>query len=189
MCVPPCQSHYCDCLPSSSVTRLHRYYAIIRIPVLRLPSLLVIACPAYSLPCKAKQGLPGCRLSSISNMPCSQTPGRLVQLAILSLHTLLASELAIPSPYPILSISRLNHFSLRLRPVGSFPLCLIFGITPADPGFTSRRVANLYRSGTLTHQNKRPCPAALQVAHHDSLCCFCSCRVARLAEMIRMLTC
>ena len=34
-------------------------------------------------------------------MPCSQTPGRLVQLAILSLHALLASELENPSPFPI----------------------------------------------------------------------------------------
>ncbi len=34
-------------------------------------------------------------------MPCSQTPGRLVQLAILSLHALLAFELENPSPFPI----------------------------------------------------------------------------------------
>lgn len=163
--MPPCQSHYCDRLSSSSITRLLWYYAVIRLPVSRLPSLLVIACPAYSLPCKTKQGLPGCHLSSIFNMPCSQTPGWLVQLAILSLHTLLASELVTPSPYPILCISRLNHFSFRLRPIASLPLCLLFGITPADPGFTSRRVANPYRSGPLTRQNKRPCPAALQEAH------------------------
>jgi len=159
--MPPCLSHYCDRLPSSSITRLLRYYAAIRLPVSRLPSLLVIACPAYSLPCKAKQGLPGCRISSISNMPCSQTPGWLVQLAILSLQSLLASELVTPSPLPILCISRLNHFSFRLRPIASFPLCLIFGITPADPRFTFRQLARPYRSGSLTHQNKRPCPAAL----------------------------
>jgi len=111
-------------------------------------------------PC-SRPGLP-----SILNLQHAMLsdPGRLVQLTILSLHTLLASELAIPSPYPILSISRLNHFSLRLRPVGSLHLCLIFGITPADPRFTSRPVANLYRGGTLARQTKRPCPAALQVA-------------------------
>ena len=88
-------------------------------------------------------------------------PGAACATHHFSLHMLLASELVTPSPYPILCISRLNHFSLRLRPVGSLPLCLIFGITPADPRFASRRVANPYRSGSLTHQNKRPCPAAL----------------------------
>jgi len=78
-----------------------------------------------------------------------------------TLHTLLASELVSPSPYPVLCISRLNHFSLRLRPAGSFPLCLIFGISSADPEFTSRWLAKPYRGGSLTRQNKRPCPAAL----------------------------
>ena len=38
----------------------------------------------------------------------------------------------------IARLSRLNHFSLRLRPAVSIPLCLTFGIAPAGPGFSSR---------------------------------------------------
>jgi hypothetical protein len=40
-----------------------------------LPSF-VISCPAYSPPCKRFQGLPGSHTFTMSDMPCSQTPGK-----------------------------------------------------------------------------------------------------------------
>jgi hypothetical protein len=43
--------------------------------------------------------------------------------------------------------SRLNHFSLRLRPIVLIALCLIFGITSADPGFSIQRLACLTGTG------------------------------------------
>jgi len=63
----------CGPLPSSSITRLHRYYWAIRLPT---PYLLfsLFGCPAYS-PCgKKAQGLPGCRIITMSDMPWSPTP-------------------------------------------------------------------------------------------------------------------
>ena len=48
---------------------------------------------------------------------------------------------------PICNLSWLNHFSLRLRPNVLFPLCLIFGVTSADPEFTIQRLACLTGSG------------------------------------------
>lgn len=53
------------------------------IPVCLSP--FIISRPAYSPPCKRYQGLPGCHVFSMSDMPCSQTPGKLHQLAIILL--------------------------------------------------------------------------------------------------------
>ena len=39
--------------------------------------------------------------------------------------------------------TRLNHFSLRLRPVGLLASCLTFGITPAGPMLAIRWLACL----------------------------------------------
>jgi hypothetical protein len=48
---------------------------------------------------------------------------------------------------PNLLLSRLNHFSFRLRPAVLTPLCLIFGVTAADPEFSIRWLACLAGSG------------------------------------------
>ncbi len=44
-------------------------------------------------------------------------------------------------------LSRLNHFSFRLRPVVLIPLCLTFGIAPVGPEFSIRRLACLSGAG------------------------------------------
>ena len=46
-----------------------------------------------------------------------------------------------------LKFSRLNHFSFRLRPAVSIPLCLTFAITPASPRFSFRWLACLAGAG------------------------------------------
>ena len=46
-----------------------------------------------------------------------------------------------------LKLSRLNHFSFRLRPAVSITLCLTFGITPAGPRFSYRWLACLAGPG------------------------------------------
>ena len=48
----------CSPLPSSSITRLHRYYKAIRLPVPHLPSFF-FSCPAYSLCSERSTGPPG----------------------------------------------------------------------------------------------------------------------------------
>jgi len=167
--MPPCQSHYCDRLPSSSITRLLRNSRSHPTPCFAFAFLTCYRLSGILTSLQDKTGSPG--LPYILNLQHAMLsdPGVACATRLLSLHSLLASRIANPSPYPILSISRLNHFSLRLRPVGSFPLCLIFGITPADPRFTSRWVANPNLRGALTRQNKRPCPAALQEALQNNL--------------------
>ena len=51
------------------------------IPVCLSP--FIIGCPAYLPPCKRFQGLPGSHVFTMSDMPCSQTPGKRHRLAIL----------------------------------------------------------------------------------------------------------
>jgi hypothetical protein len=48
----------CSLLSSSSITRLHRYYEAIRLPVPYLPSSF-FSCPAYSLYSERNTGPPG----------------------------------------------------------------------------------------------------------------------------------
>ncbi len=60
--------------------------------------------------------------------------------------------------------------SLRLRPIVLIPLCLIFGITPADPEFTTRRLVRLTGAG-LTHRiigTGRHRPARQQAAQLET---------------------
>ena len=157
-------ANHCDCLPYGGVTRFHRYYAIIRLPVSRfafLPSLLSLVRHTHFL---ARQN----RVSRVAVYPQYPTChalgplGGLCNSPFSRCTRCWPPNLQIRRPFPYLSISRLYHFSLR--PVDSLTLCLIVGITPANPRFTSRRLAKPYRSGTRTRQNKRPCSAALQVA-------------------------
>jgi hypothetical protein len=46
-------------------------------------TLIIIGCQAYLHPCKRFQGLPGSHVFTMSDMPCSQTPGERHRLAIL----------------------------------------------------------------------------------------------------------
>ena len=74
-------------------------------------SSFIIGWPAYSPPGKRFQGLPGYHIFTLSDMPCSQTPGKRkparhyrrlhVDFRVCN-HVIL----------PILSISGLNHFNL-----------------------------------------------------------------------------
>ena len=80
------------------------------IPVCLSP--FIIDCPAYSHPCKRFQGLPGSHVFTMSDMPCSMTPGKLHRLAFVR-------RLCVDFRYPngvilplFYSISRLNHFNL-----------------------------------------------------------------------------
>ena len=54
----------CSPLPSSSITRLHRYYEAIRLPVPHLPSYF-FSCPAYSRYSERDAGPPG--------LPCNHS--------------------------------------------------------------------------------------------------------------------
>jgi len=52
-------------------------------------------------------------------------------------------------PSRVYSLSRLNHFSFRLRPAGLITLRLSLGIAPAGPGLSTRWLACLPGRGSL----------------------------------------
>src|SRR5215475_9478131 len=74
----------CRLLPSGGITRPHWYYETIRLPAAGLPSSLwavvrhtlslTSQLVVVSLLRKQQQGLPGCRVVSMSRMPWSSTP-------------------------------------------------------------------------------------------------------------------
>jgi len=76
-----------DRLSSSRVTRLHRYYAIIRLPVSRLPSSRYYCLSGILASLQDETGSPG--LPSILNLQHAMLsdPGALRQLAIVAAHT------------------------------------------------------------------------------------------------------
>ena len=75
-------------------------------------------------------------------MPSSQTP-RKQRSTCLSHCTIVISSITTLSSFLFNNISRLNQFNRSLRPAALFTLCLIFGITPADPVLHIRWLAYL----------------------------------------------
>ena len=120
----------------------HQYYTVIRLPDAHPLSSLSIACSTYSLPCKTHQDLPSCRSFPLSNMPCFATPEQL-RTTCQAQYEMVASSRGTLSPCSCRIFTRLNHFSLRLRPVGLLASCLTFGITPAGPMLAIRWLACL----------------------------------------------
>ena len=100
------------------------------VPVCLSP--FVISCPTYPHPCRKNQGLPGYRVFTISDMPCSQTPGKLHRLATCAGFVLISTELK-ASSFPCLSISRLHHFSLAAYGLPSRCPTLNSWVTPFCP--------------------------------------------------------
>lgn len=134
----------CCCgLSSSGITRHRWYYATVRLPaslqsILTLLSLVSI----YSLSLRDLAGSP--ELPFIPNVQHATVidPGEVIQHLPFALYPVGFRSLNTVALL-ILVLSRLYPFSLRLRPAALFPLCSIFGITPADPEFTTRWLACL----------------------------------------------
>ena len=77
ICMSPQHRYHCNGLSYTGITRHQRYYAIVRLPVAyRWSSFCYHLFHLTRSYCKKPQGLPGCRLFSVFNMPSSQTPGK-----------------------------------------------------------------------------------------------------------------
>jgi len=79
-------------------------------------------------------------------MPCFTTPKQLYDTCH-PRHRIGTSRRGTLSSCLRKIISRLNHFNFRLRPVGSRPSCLTFGVTSACPMFTIWWLTYLARAG------------------------------------------
>ena len=90
--------------------------------------------------------VPSCRLFPILNMPCFPTPKQLNNTCQ-SHYRIVASKRGTPSPCSFRILTRLNHFNLRLRPIGLRPSCLTFGVTSACPIFAIRWLTYLAGTG------------------------------------------
>ena len=90
--------------------------------------------------------VPSCRLFPILNMPCFPTPKQLNNTCQ-SHYRIVASKRGTPSPCSFRILTRLNHFNLRLRPIGLRPSCLTFGVTSACPMFAIRWLTYLAGTG------------------------------------------
>jgi hypothetical protein len=151
----------CSLLSSSSITRLHRYYEAIRLPVSHLPSSL-FSCPAYSRYSERNtQGLPGCRVITMSNMPWSSTPGSRHHLAFnddvcVDFHLFNNVVLptwqlrgSIPSTFRLtaclLAILRLKLYVTIKPPRTRYP---VVG-RPSGTGFTPARIHDLARPHSI----------------------------------------
>lgn len=78
-------------------------------------------------------------------MPCFTTPKQLYG-SCLTYHRIEASRRGTLSPC-LYILTRLNHFSLRLRPAALRPSCLTFGVTSACPMLATRWMAYLAGTG------------------------------------------
>ena len=79
-------------------------------------------------------------------MPCFPTPKQLNNTCQ-SHYRIVASKRGTPSPCSFRILTRLNHFNLRLRPIGLRPSCLTFGVTSACPIFAIRWLTYLAGTG------------------------------------------
>ncbi len=79
-------------------------------------------------------------------MPCFTTPKQLYDTCH-ARHRMGASRRGTLSPCLCKILTRLNHFSLRLRPVALRPSCLTFGVTSACPMFATRWLTYLAGTG------------------------------------------
>ena len=136
-CLPSLGQHY----PPSSVLRRHptpcRAYVFLALLSLVQHTLFPLKDPARS------PGLP-----SIPNIQHAMLydPGETdehLPVALTHVDFRVVNHVILPN----LALSRLNHFSFRLRPVVLIPLCLIFGVTAADPEFSTRWLACLAGTG------------------------------------------
>ncbi len=122
-------------------------------------SCFIITRSTYSLSRKKLQGLPGCRLFFISNMPSSTTPEKQCitrQYAMCCFDFHVFNRVILPS---YKSYRGSIRSTLCLRPVVLITLCLTFGITPAGPTISTWWLACLARVGltpTRTSDLARP---------------------------------
>ena len=123
----------CSLLPSSGITRLHRYYEAIRLPMPHLPSSL-FSCPAYSQNFKRDTGPPG--------LPCNHH----VKHAMVSDP----GEAAITLPLAVMPV--LTSISLTMS---SFPSRQFRGSIPSAFRFTAYLLAILRLKLTVTSQPPR----------------------------------
>ena len=92
----------------------------------------IIGCRAYLLPCRRSQGLPGCHIFAISDMPCSQTPGKQLPTRHVAGNRLdfrYLKSVVLPDPSfrgSITSTIRLTAYRLAV-------LRLTSGVTPFGP--------------------------------------------------------
>ena len=152
----------CSLLPSSSITRLHRYYETIRLPVLHLPSSL-FSCSAYSRLLERSTGPPGLPCNPDVKHAMVSDPGDAVINLTLALMPVLTSTSSTVSSFP----------SRHLR--GSIPspfritACLLAVLrlkryVTTEPPRTRYPVANLPSGAGVSPAGLlRPCPAALKV--------------------------
>jgi len=103
------------------------------------------SCLHYSTSC-IHAVVPSCRLFPMSNMPCFTTPKQFYNTCQ-SRYRIGTSKRGTLSSCLGKIISRLNHFSLRLRPASLRPSCLTFGVTSACPMFTIWWLTYLTRVG------------------------------------------
>ncbi len=122
--------YYCGGLSSSEITRLHQYYATIRLPRLHQLSLLYYRL-FNLLPFLERH--PG--ISRVANSSCYPTCHALQPR---SSYMILVSRIiqwwfpeGVRCHPACLNLTRLNHFSLRLRPAVLRTSCLTFGVASA----------------------------------------------------------
>ena len=82
----------------------------------------------------------------MSNMPCFTTPKQFYDTCH-ARHRIGTSRKGTLSSCLRKTISRLNHFNLRLRPAGLRPSCSTFGVTFACPMLTIWWLTYLARAG------------------------------------------
>jgi len=133
----------CSGLSSSGVTQPQRDYTTVRLPAsLQLILTLLSLVSIYSLSLRDSAGYP--QWPFIPNVQHAIVihPGEVIQHLPCALYPV-GFQLVNIVALLIRRLSRLNPFSLRLRPAALFPLRSIFGITPADPEFSIRWLACL----------------------------------------------
>ena len=79
--VSSCRASVCYLLSSGGITRLLWYYEVIRLPMPDSSACLLSVVGTLFHPWKRTWGLPGCRTVSMSYMPWSKTPGKLLRTA------------------------------------------------------------------------------------------------------------
>jgi len=157
--VSSCRAIMCGLLPSSGITRLHRYYEAIRLPTLHLPFSL-FGCSGI-LPLREETwGLPGCRIITISDMPWSLTPRKqtspcLLRRVCVDFHCLQSVVL------PNATITRLNPFNLTAYGLSARCPTLKAGCYHPASKDSLPGGWPTFRGGIPTRLITRPCLAAL----------------------------
>ena len=115
----------CYLLSSGGVTRLLRYYEVIRLPDAVQPFLPVTVVRAFSHSWEQRQGLPGYRVIVMSNMPWSRTPERYFDWPVRPLYGARSCRFVLTSAKRTASSCSFGDFEAQsLQPFGLRPACL-----------------------------------------------------------------